>query len=155
MYRKILNDQLKFPDEMGKDARNLITRLLSRDPENRLGSNGAEEIKKHPFFKSSMSFFLSPCRIAARSSRLTPIPPPANIVDWKRLLAKQIQPPFKPNVKSAVDCSNVDDVFTSEDPVDSVVEGSKISQTVQNQFIDFSYTNPNDLGVSPHGVTVS
>ena len=58
MYRKILNDPLKFPDEMGKDARNLITRLLSRDPENRLGSNGAEEIKKHPFFKSSMSFFL-------------------------------------------------------------------------------------------------
>ncbi len=58
MYRKILNDPLKFPDEMGKDARNLITRLLSRDPENRLGSNGAEEIKKHPFFKSSMSLFL-------------------------------------------------------------------------------------------------
>ena len=53
MYRKILNDPLKFPDEMGMDARNLITRLLSRDPENRLGSNGAEEIKKHPFFKSS------------------------------------------------------------------------------------------------------
>ena len=55
MYRKILNDPLKFPDEMGKDARNLITRLLSRDPESRLGSNGAGEIKKHPFFKSSMS----------------------------------------------------------------------------------------------------
>jgi len=82
-------------------------------------------------------------------------PPSPNIVDWKKLLAKQIQPPFKPNVKSAVDCSNVDEVFTSEDPVDSVIEGSKISQTVQNQFIDFSYTNPNDLGVSPHGVTVS
>jgi len=58
MYRKILNDPLKFPDEMGKDARNLITRLLSRDPESRLGSNGAEEIKKHPFFKSSTSLFL-------------------------------------------------------------------------------------------------
>jgi len=58
MYRKILNDLLKFPDEMGKDARNLITRLLSRDPENRLGSNGAKEIKKHPFFKSSTSLLL-------------------------------------------------------------------------------------------------
>ena len=81
MYRKILNDPLKFPDEMGKDARNLITRLLSRDPENRLGSNGAKEIKKHLFFKSSMSLFLflfppSPCRIATQSCGLTPIPPP-------------------------------------------------------------------------------
>ena len=65
MYRKILNDPLKFPDEMGKDAQNLITRLLSRDPESRLGSNGAEEIKKHPFFKSGASspfpFLHSPC----------------------------------------------------------------------------------------------
>lgn len=153
MYRKILNDPLKFPDEMGKDARNLITRLLSRDPESRLGSNGAGEIKKHPFFKSSTSSPFLQC-ITVQFSGLTPFSQyPA--VDWKKLLAKQIQPPFKPNVKSAVDCSNVDDVFTSEDAVDSVVEGSKISQTVQNQFIDFSYTNPNDLGVSPHGVTVS
>ena len=75
MYRKILNDPLKFPDEMGKDARNLITRLLSRDPENRLGSNGAEEIKKHPFFKSSASLSLpSPCHIATQSNGLTPTP---------------------------------------------------------------------------------
>jgi serum/glucocorticoid-regulated kinase 2 len=46
----------------------------------------------------------------------------------------------------------VDELFTAEDPVDSVVEGSKISQTVQNQFINFSYTNPNDLGTSPTAV---
>ena len=155
MYRKILNDPLKFPDEMGKDARNLITRLLSRDPENRLGSNGAEEIKKHPFFKSSMSLFPFPLLPLSYCHPRIYWANTHHIVDWKKLLAKQIQPPFKPNVRSAVDCSNVDDVFTSEDPVDSVVEGSKISQTVQNQFIDFSYTNPNDLGASPHGVAVS
>ncbi|KIM33955.1 hypothetical protein M408DRAFT_18924 [Serendipita vermifera MAFF 305830] len=125
MYRKILQDPLRFPEEMSPDARNLITRLLNREPEGRLGSEGAEEIKKHPFFKS---------------------------IDFKKLLAKQIQPPFKPTVESAVDCSNVDAVFTSEDPVDSVVEGSKISQTVQNQFVNFSYTNPNDLGTSPTAV---
>ena len=46
MCRKILNDPLKFPDEMGM-------RLLSGDPENRLGFNDAKEIKQHPFFKSS------------------------------------------------------------------------------------------------------
>jgi serum/glucocorticoid-regulated kinase 2 len=125
MYRKILQEPLRFPEEMGSDARNLITRLLNREPEGRLGSEGAEEIKKHPFFKS---------------------------IDFKKLSTKQIQPPFKPNVQSAIDCSNVDEVFTAEDPVDSVVEGSKISQTVQNQFINFSYTNPNDLGTSPTAV---
>lgn len=40
---------------MSSDARNLITRLLNREPEGRLGTEGAEEIKKHPFFKTSMS----------------------------------------------------------------------------------------------------
>jgi hypothetical protein len=53
-------------------------------------------------------------------------------VDWKKLLAKQIQTPFKPNIKSAVDCPNVDEVFTFEDPVDTIVEEPKIPQTVQN-----------------------
>jgi serum/glucocorticoid-regulated kinase 2 len=55
IYRRIVNDPLKFPDEMGKDARNLITQLLSPDPESQLDSNSAEEMNKHPFFKSSMS----------------------------------------------------------------------------------------------------
>ncbi len=152
MYWKILNDLLWFPDEMGKDAWNLIKRLLSRDPENRLGSNGAEEIKQHSFFKSGMPLLLlrllpSPCRIATQgSSRLTPILPPPP--QYSRLEETPRKRYPATNVKSAVDRSNVNDVSTSEDPVDSVVDGLKISQTVQNQFINFSYTNPNDLG--PH-----
>jgi serine/threonine protein kinase len=55
IYRRIVNDPLKFPDEMGKDARDLITQLLSPDPESQLHSNSAEEVNEHPFFKSSMS----------------------------------------------------------------------------------------------------
>ena len=74
MYRKILQDPLKFPEEVGSDARSLLTQLLNRDPARRLGVNGAQEIKDHPFF--------------------------AKHIDWKRLLAKKIQPPFKPAVVS-------------------------------------------------------
>lgn len=74
MYRKILQDPLRFPDEVGSDARSLLTKLLNRDPAQRLGVNGAQEIKDHPFF--------------------------AKHIDWKRLLAKKIQPPFKPAVVS-------------------------------------------------------
>jgi serine/threonine protein kinase len=38
------------PEEIPPDARNLIERLLESDPQKRLGTQGAEEIKKHPFF---------------------------------------------------------------------------------------------------------
>ncbi len=120
MYRKILSDPLRFPDEMGSEARSLLTQLLDRDPARRLGINGAQDIKNHPFF--------------------------ARHIDFKKLLQKKIQPPFKPAVvssidldhllilqASAIDTSNFDEEFTSEVPLDSVVDDSHLSQTVQQQ----------------------
>ena len=61
-------------------------------------------------------------------------------IDFKKLLAKRIQPPFKPSVASAVDTSNFDPQFTHEAPTDSVVESSEhLSETFQRKFADFSY----------------
>ena len=122
MYRKILQDPLRFGDEVSPDARHLLTLLLNRDPAQRLGSgpNGAADIKAHPFF--------------------------AKHVDFKRLLAKKVQPPFKPSVASAIDTSNFDPEFTNEPPMDSVVDDSHmLSATVQEQFVGFSYNAPNDM----------
>nr|AML79401.1 putative LOV domain-containing protein [Drakaea elastica] len=52
-FANILQKDLKFPKSISVSlsARQLIYRLLHRDPCNRLGSReGANEIKKHPFF---------------------------------------------------------------------------------------------------------
>lgn len=76
MYRKILNDPLNFGPEIESEARSVLTGLLTRDPSRRLGVKGAEEIKRHPFFRKH--------------------------IDFKRLLEKKIQPPFKPSVASPV-----------------------------------------------------
>jgi hypothetical protein len=52
--KKILNwkNNLSIPPEtkISKEAVDLIRRLIT-DVDKRLGYNGAEEIKKHPFFK--------------------------------------------------------------------------------------------------------
>lgn len=122
MYKKILHNPLVFGDEISPLARSILTGLLNRDPSQRLGVNGAEEIRRHPFF--------------------------AQHIDFERLLQKKIQPPFKPSVSSPVDVSNFDTVFTAEEPTDSVVEGSQLSQTVQAQFAGFSYDGTN-MPVSP------
>ncbi|KAM0790286.1 Serine/threonine protein kinase, AGC [Microbotryomycetes sp. NB124-2] len=116
MYQKILTDPLRFGDEFTPDARNLLTGLLNRDPAQRLGANGGDEIKRHPFF--------------------------AKHIDFRKLMRKEYKPPFKPNVESAVDTSNFDSEFTSEAPQDSVVEDSHLSQTIQAQFSGFSYVQP-------------
>ena len=113
MYQKILQDPLVFGPEIGEQARSILTGLLNRDPSKRLGTNGAEEIRKHPFF--------------------------ADHIDFDKLLRKKIQPPFKPSVSSPVDVSNFDTVFTAEEAVDSFVDGTQLSQTVQDQFAGFSY----------------
>lgn len=74
MYRKILSDPLRFPENMGSEARDLLTKLLDRDPAKRLGVRGAQDIRGHPFF--------------------------ARHIDFKKLWQKKIQPPFKPAVVS-------------------------------------------------------
>ncbi|EEP77371.1 serine/threonine-protein kinase gad8 [Uncinocarpus reesii 1704] len=117
MYRKILQEPLTFPssDIVPPAARDLLTRLLDRDPHRRLGANGAAEIKAHHFF--------------------------ANI-DWRKLLQRKYEPSFRPNVVDALDTANFDSEFTSEAPTDSYVEGPLLSQTLQKQFEGWSYNRP-------------
>ena len=86
MYRKILTAPLHFPgsDVVPAAAKDLLTKLLNRDPAKRLGANGSAEIKAHPFFHS---------------------------IDWRKLLERKYQPTFKPNVVSnsskKISCVNI------------------------------------------------
>ena len=75
MYRKILTEPLHFPgpEIVPPAARDLLTRLLDRNAEKRLGAKGAAEIKAHYFFHS---------------------------IDWRKLLERKYEPSFKPNVVS-------------------------------------------------------
>lgn len=53
-FANILHKDLKFPKskQVSLSAKQLIYRLLQRDPSSRLGSNGgANDIKNHPFFR--------------------------------------------------------------------------------------------------------
>ncbi|KZT28827.1 Pkinase-domain-containing protein [Neolentinus lepideus HHB14362 ss-1] len=121
-YQKILESPLTFPDHISPLSKSILIGLLTRDPTKRLGVNGAEEIKGHDFFKKYINFDL--------------------------LWQKKVVPPFKPSVANPVDVSSFDTVFTEEAPLDSVVEGSHLSQTVHDQFTEVSYDRSN-MPVSP------
>jgi serine/threonine protein kinase len=49
MYKKVLTAKLRFPPHVSDNAKDLIKKLLDRDPKTRLAD--IETIKKHPFFK--------------------------------------------------------------------------------------------------------
>ncbi|KAK8105616.1 hypothetical protein PG999_008975 [Apiospora kogelbergensis] len=117
MYRKILSEPLHFPgpEVVPPAAKDLLTKLLNRDPEHRLGAGGSAEIKAHPFFHA---------------------------IDWRKLLQRKYEPTFKPRVTDALDVTNFDEDFTTEQPQDSFVDGPMLSQTMQDQFQGFSYNRP-------------
>ena len=116
MYNKIQHGVLRFPPFLSENCKNLIVGLLNRDPRKRLGSkDDVEDIKTHPFFSS---------------------------MDWDALMKKQIESPYKPQVKGNDDTDNFDKTFTSEPCVDSVVPQSELSKTVageENAFQGFTF----------------
>lgn len=93
MYKKILSAELRFPAIMNPEARSICRGMfiydrldlilncanfnfnyigmLQRDPLQRLGYYGAQEIKNHPFFAS---------------------------LNWDDVYYKRVNPPFKPVV---------------------------------------------------------
>ncbi|KAL5210235.1 hypothetical protein ABZP36_005858 [Zizania latifolia] len=54
IFDNILNRKIPWPhvpEEMSSEAHDLIDKLLTEDPHQRLGANGASEVKQHQFFK--------------------------------------------------------------------------------------------------------
>jgi serine/threonine protein kinase len=55
IFDNILNRNIPWPhvpEDMSHEAQDLINKLLTEDPNERLGANGAMEVKAHPFFKN-------------------------------------------------------------------------------------------------------
>ncbi|XP_062911964.1 ribosomal protein S6 kinase alpha-5-like isoform X1 [Mobula hypostoma] len=89
--RRILKNDPAFSVEIGPTAKDLIQKLLMKDPKQRLGSGptGAEEIKSHAFFQG---------------------------LNWTDLANKKIKPPIKPVIENELDVSNFAEEFTKMDP---------------------------------------
>jgi len=116
MYQKIfLNGELKFPSYISPAAQNLLEGFLVRDPSKRFGTD-FNVIKQHPFFEG---------------------------IDWDKLYAKEVEAPFKPEVSSIEDTTQIDPMFTSEKAEDSLVEHSAISNV---GFDGFTYVGESALG---------
>uniref|UniRef100_A0A8C7MUJ6 protein kinase C n=1 Tax=Oncorhynchus kisutch TaxID=8019 RepID=A0A8C7MUJ6_ONCKI len=115
VFDSIVNDEVRYPRFLSTEAISIMRRLLRRNPERRLGAGekDAEEVKKHPFFRS---------------------------VDWDGLLAKKVRPEFIPTIKGREDVSNFDDEFTSEVPILTPPREPRVlTAEDQEMFSDFDY----------------
>ena len=118
--KKILNweNHLEIRSEtnISKDAVDILKRLINA-PEKRLGRNGADEIKQHPYFKN---------------------------VDWKHIKETMI-PPFIPQLKGPFDTKYFDEYEETEPfyPLNNNEKGNKY-QKKDMCFVDFTYNREND-----------
>jgi serum/glucocorticoid-regulated kinase 2 len=116
MYDLILKAPLEFPSEIPSDAKSLVKGLLERNISKRLGcsKDDFEEIKAHPFFES---------------------------IDWEKLYAKKITPPFIPKNSETNDAKAkyFDPEFTKEKVQDSFAVPMK--KEVNVSFEGFEYNS--------------
>ncbi|KAJ1981150.1 Serine/threonine-protein kinase Sgk2 [Dimargaris verticillata] len=119
MFNRILHSSLPFPSFVSSVARDFIRKLLTRNPEQRLGSAtalqnhssssssnggdylaGSAAVKAHPFFRG---------------------------LDWDKLYRKEILPPYNPDVAGIFDLKNIDPEFSAEPIPQSLIDEGTIS----------------------------
>ncbi|XP_028352233.1 protein kinase C theta type isoform X5 [Physeter macrocephalus] len=113
LFHSIRMDNPFYPRWLEKEAKDLLVKLFVREPEKRLGVRG--DIRQHPLFRE---------------------------INWEELERKEIDPPFRPKVKSPYDCSNFDKEFLNEKPRLSFADRALINSMDQNMFRNFSFVNP-------------
>uniref|UniRef100_A0A8C7ZI11 protein kinase C n=1 Tax=Oryzias sinensis TaxID=183150 RepID=A0A8C7ZI11_9TELE len=116
IFDSIVNEEVRCPASLSKEAQSLIQQLLQKDPTLRLGAGeeDASEIKRHPFFE---------------------------VMNWDALLAKKLKPPFQPVIRAPQDVSNFDEEFTQLKPELTLPRTPcPLTSEQQELFADFDFS---------------
>eukprot|EP01099_Mayorella_cantabrigiensis_P003426 TRINITY_DN262_c0_g1_i2.p1 TRINITY_DN262_c0_g1~~TRINITY_DN262_c0_g1_i2.p1 ORF type:complete len:373 (-),score=100.12 TRINITY_DN262_c0_g1_i2:422-1540(-) len=106
LEKLILTTEPHYPSHLSPEASDVLQKLLVKNPAERLKS---PEIRKHPFF---------------------------NGIDWEKLLAKEIKPPFEPDRTRA----NVDGTFDLDEQFQLKPEKFNLSLEEHLQFQEWDWS---------------
>ena len=89
LFENIRKCNVKLPENITPQCRDLLQKIFVADPTKRLGGGGDDglELMRHPWFAG---------------------------VDWDMILNKAIKPPFKPRLQSNTDVRYIDETFTKQ-----------------------------------------
>ncbi|CAH8485706.1 unnamed protein product [Dicrocoelium dendriticum] len=89
LFELILQENVVFPASLSQVSRDILAQLLVKDPNSRLGGGPRDvlEVMAHPFFLS---------------------------VNWDRLIRRDVEPPWKPDVVDDRDTKYIPEEFANE-----------------------------------------
>jgi serine/threonine protein kinase len=119
LQQEIMKAKLKLPYVLSPDAKDLLNRLLRKEPSKRLGvkKDDIAVIKKHRFFRK---------------------------IDWKKLENRELEPPIRPLITNPELAENFDTSFTNR-PVSEVNHRRKRTLSTSDPFGGFSFVAPSSL----------
>ncbi|OAG35153.1 hypothetical protein AYO21_10671 [Fonsecaea monophora] len=119
IQQNIMYQKLSLPYFLSPDAKDLLTRLLRKEPKKRLGvgPNDINVIKKHRFFRK---------------------------IDWKKLEAKELEPPIRPLVTNPELAENFAKEFTDR-AIDTLTRRHSRTLSKSDPFGGFSYVASSSL----------
>lgn len=111
----ILSKKIIFPYYLTADAKDLLSKLLRKNPNARLGAKPkkADAIRRHRFFRN---------------------------INWKDLLDRKVIPPIVPIITDPELAENFDPTFTQEGLTASSPPSDDL-QHVNSHFLNFSFVN--------------
>jgi len=116
LFTAITEHNVSYPKSMSKESVSICKGFLQKNPLKRLGCGelGARNVREHPFFRR---------------------------IDWLKIEARQVQPPFKPKLKSPSSTENFDQQFVSV-PIKMTPPDWLVLQNCRgDEFADFSCIN--------------
>lgn len=111
LYNVICNSPVSYPSVVSPVAKSFISGLLEKNPAQRLGAKGSNEIKQHPFFAG---------------------------IDWNALLAKQLPVPFRPP-QDLEDTSCVWTDFLKDEVKDTPTEAPVLDDSLVRDLPGFTF----------------
>lgn len=152
IFDNILNCKIPWPgvpEEMSYEAMDLIDKLLTEDPNQRLGAKGAAEVKRHPFFKDINWDTLQRQKAAF-------VPTSDGALDTSYFTSRYMWNSSEGNVYSANNFEDISDCDSSSGSSSSFINGpdevideglAKIDNTpsVNYSFSNFSFKNLSQL----------
>lgn len=125
LFQRIAYQDLQLPEHLSDECKDLVSKLLQKNPENRLGNgpNDAEDIIKHPWFQG---------------------------MNWDKLVLRKVKPPFVPKLKEKTDLNYFAKEFTQMQPMSESGHGSNADGGApQSTWEGFSYANSDFKTASP------